>query len=164
MDSREDIEGIMKMMPPTPERQMFLFLVTVSKAIQQIMREFLDLNHAFINCVNEESPVHTHVPQYHTVLPSPNDQLLHTLRLFAHDQLTNPKLSKTVVFFATMKMMQLFHILLSEAAERTLLAGQRTKFYKLHSRRSQDQCTKVSNAFRANDTSASALVTSDVSA
>lgn len=152
------------MMPPTPERQTFLFSATVSKAIQQIAREFLDPNHAFINCVNEESPVHAHVPQYHTVLPSPNDQLPHILRLLAHDQLTNPKLSKTVIFCPTTKMTQLFHSLLSEAAEKTLPAGRRTKFYELHSKRSQDQRTRVSNAFRANDTGASVLVTSDVSA
>jgi len=164
MGFREDIEAIVKMMPPTPERQTFMFSATVSKAIQQIAREVLDQNHVFINCVTEDSPVHAHVHQYHTVLPSPGDQLPHILRLLAHDQLTNPKLSKTVIFFPTTKMTQLFHTLLREASKTTLPAGRNTRFYELHSKRSQDQRTRASNAFRADDTRASVLVTSDVSA
>ena len=164
MGFREDIEGIMKMMPPTSERQTFMFSATVSKAIQQIAREVLDPNHAFINCVTEDSPVHAHVPQYHTVLPSPKDQLPHILRLLAHDQLTNPNLSKTVIFFPTTKMTQLFYTLLSEAAKTTLPAGRRTRFYELHSKKSQDQRTRASKAFRSDHTGASVLVTSDVSA
>lgn len=164
MGFREDIEGIMRMMPPTPERQTFMFSATVSKAIQQIARQVLDQNHIFINCVTEDSPVHAHVSQYHTVLPSARDQLPHILRLLAHDQLANPKFSKTVIFFPTTKMTQLFHTLLREASGATLPAGRNTRFYELHSKRSQDQRTRASNAFRAGDTGASVLVTSDVSA
>lgn len=164
MGFREDIEAIMKMMPPTPERQTFMFSATVSKAIQQIAREVLDQNHVFINCATEDSPVHAHVPQYHTVLPSPADQLPHILRLLAHDQLTNPTLSKTVIFFPTTKMTQLFHTLLREVAGTTLPSGFRTKFYEIHSKKSQEQRTRASNSFRAEKTGASVLVTSDVSA
>lgn len=164
MGFREDIEKIMSMMPSTPERQTFLFSATVSKAIQQISRQFLDPNHAFINCVTEESPVHAHVSQYHTVLPSPEDQLPHILRSLAHDQFTNPGRSKTVVFLPTTKMTQLFYTLLREAAKTTLPAGGRTNFYQIHSKRSQEQRTAASNAFRADSSGASVLVTSDVSA
>ena len=164
MGFREDIERIMKMMPPTTERQTFMFSATVSKPIQQIARQVLDQNHAFINCVTEESPVHAHVDQYHTVLPSPKDQLPHILRLLAHDQLTNPKLSKTVIFFPTTKMTQLFHTLLNEVARTTLPAGGKTRFYEIHSKKSQDQRTRASNGFRSHDLGASVLVTSDVSA
>ena len=164
MGFREDIESIMKMMPPTPERQTFMFSATVSKAIQQIAREVLDPNHTFINCASEDSPVHAHVHQYHTVLPSARDQLPHILRLLAHDQLANPEFSKTVVFFPTTKMTQLFHTLLREASKTTLPAGRNTRFYELHSKRSQDQRTRASNAFRAHDSGSSVLVTSDVSA
>ena len=164
MGFREDIEDIVKMMPPTPKRQTFMFSATVSKAIQEIAREVLDQNHAFINCVTEDSPVHAHIPQYHTVLPSARDQLPHILRLIAHDQLTNPELSKTVIFFPTTKMTQLFHTLLREASKTTLPAGRNTKFYELHSKRSQDQRTRASDAFRAHRAGASVLVTSDVSA
>ena len=164
MGFREDIEGIMKMMPPTPERQTFMFSATVSKAIQEIARGVLDQNHAFINCVTEDSPVHAHVSQYHTVLPSARDQIPYILRLLAHDQLTNPNLSKTVIFFPTTKMTQLFYTLLREASKTALPAGRNTKFYELHSKKSQDQRTRASNAFRASNAGASVLVTSDVSA
>lgn len=164
MGFRDDIEGIMRMMPPTPERQTFMFSATISKAIQQIAREVLDPNHVFVSCVTEDSPVHAHVPQYHTVLPSARDQLPHILRLLAHDQLTNPKLSKTIIFFPTTKMTQLFHTLLREASKTTLPTGRNTRFYELHSKKSQDQRTRASNAFRADTSGASVLVTSDVSA
>jgi len=164
MGFREDIEDIMKMMPQTPKRQTFMFSATISKPIQEIARQVLDKNHAYINCVTEDSPVHAHVSQYHTVLPSARDQLPHILRLLAHDQLTSPKLSKTVIFFPTTKMTQLFHTLLREASKTTLPAGRNTNFYELHSKRSQDQRTRASNAFRADSTGSSVLVTSDVSA
>lgn len=164
MGFREDIEDIMKKMPPSPERQAFMFSATISKAIQEIAREVLDPNHVFVNCVTEESPVHARVSQYHTVLPSPSDQLPHILRLIAHDQLTNRGLSKTVVFFPTTKMTQLYHTLLREASKTTLPLGRNTRFYELHSKRSQDQRTRASNAFRADTSGASVLVTSDVSA
>ena len=164
MGFREDVEAIMKMMPPTPERQTFMFSATVSKAIQQIAREVLDPNHAFVNCVTEDSPVHAHVPQYHTVLPSPRDQLPHILRLLAHDQLSNPKLSKTVIFFPTTKMTQLFHTLLCRVSKATLPAGQNTRFFEIHSKKNQSQRTQASNAFRAHDSGPAVLITSDVSA
>jgi ATP-dependent RNA helicase MSS116 len=61
-------------------------------------------------------------------------------------------------------MTQLFNTLLREVAKTTLPAGRNTRFYELHSKRSQDQRTRASNAFRADSTGASVLVTSDVSA
>lgn len=164
MGFREDIEGIISMMPPTPKRQTFMFSATISKAIQEIAREVLDPNHVFINCATEGSPVHAHVPQYHTVLPSARDQLPHILRLLAHDQLSNPNLSKTVIFFPTTKMTQLFHTLLREASKTALPAGRTTRLYELHSKKSQYQRTRDSDAFRAQKSGASILITSDVSA
>jgi len=164
MGFREDIEYITEKMPPSPERQAFMFSATISKAIREIAREVLDPNHVFVNCVTEESPVHANVSQYHTVLPSASDQLPHILRLIAHDQLANNGRSKTVVFFPTTKMTQLYHTLLREVSKTTLPFGRNTRFYELHSKRSQDQRTRASNAFRADISGASVLVTSDVSA
>lgn len=164
MGFREEIEAIMKMMPPTPERQTFMFSATVSKAIQQVAREVLDQNHAFINCVTDDSPVHAHVSQYHTVLPSAKDQIPHILRSIAHDQLANPKFSKTIIFLPTTNMTRLFYTLLRELSKTTLPAGRNTYFYEIHSKKSQDQRTRASDGFRAQKTGASVLVTSDVSA
>ena len=84
MGFREDIDAITQELVPAPERQTFVFSATISKPIQQVAREVLSRNHVYLNCVAEEdSPVHEHVPQYHTVLPSASEQLNHILRLIS---------------------------------------------------------------------------------
>ena len=164
MGFRDDIEDIITYLPPKPERQTFLFSATVSNAIQQIARATLDSNHRFINCVTEDdAPVHTKVKQYHTVLPSPADQLPHIVRLLAHEQLTNPGSSKTIVFLPTTKQTQLFASHLREM-KRVLPSGINTKIYEIHSRRTMASRQSTSADFRADDTGCSILVSSDVSA
>ncbi|KAJ8462665.1 hypothetical protein ONZ45_g17854 [Pleurotus djamor] len=163
---REDIEAIKKFLPDTPQRQTFLFSATVSPAVRQVAESFLAPNHKYINCVSgsDPSPVHAHVPQYHTVLPSPSQQIPHLLRLLAHDQLTNPGASKTIVFLPTTKMTQLFSEILRNLSRSALPAGRNTRVYELHSKRSQESRSRTSDAFRADKGVASILVTSDVSA
>ncbi|KAJ7056179.1 P-loop containing nucleoside triphosphate hydrolase protein [Mycena amicta] len=164
MGFREDIEEIKRFIPPTPQRQTFLFSATISKEIQQVARSTLAKNHVYINCVSDEaSPVHAHVDQYHTVLPSAGDQLPHIMRLIMHDQLTNPTNSKVIVFFPTTKMTQLFSTLISTLAQNTLPNGRQTRIYELHSKRTQDRRVAVSDSFRR-ATGPSVLITSDVSA
>ncbi|KAF7792072.1 hypothetical protein EIP86_003102 [Pleurotus ostreatoroseus] len=164
MGFREEISAITEFLPKTPNRQTFLFSATVSREIQQVARELLDRNHQFINCVSEDdSPVHAHVPQYHTVLPSAGHQVPHVLRLLAHDQLTNPGCSKTIIFLNTTKQTQLFSTFFREL--RTLLpAGKKTRIYEIHSKRAQESRTRTSDEFRADKSGASVLVSSDVSA
>lgn len=165
MGFRDDIEGIKEFLPHTPRRQTFLFSATVSREIQQIARSTLDRNHTFINTVSDsESPVHAHVPQFHTVLPSAADQIPHILRLIAHDQLTNPGKSKIILFLPTTKMTQLFATLLRELAQTSLPSLRNTKIYEIHSKRTQDARTSASDAFRHDKSGAAVLVTSDVSA
>ncbi|KAF7968521.1 hypothetical protein HWV62_30171 [Athelia sp. TMB] len=165
MGFRDDIDAIAEYLPKTPERQTFLFSATVARNIQQIARATLDKNHAFINTVlSTDSPVHAHVPQYHTVLPAAEEQLPHTLRLLAHDQLTHPGRSKAIVFLPTTKMTQLFATFLRELARSVLPSGARTKVYEIHSKRTQESRTMTSDAFRADASGAGILVTSDVSA
>ncbi|KAF8340912.1 P-loop containing nucleoside triphosphate hydrolase protein [Amanita rubescens] len=156
MGFRDDIEEILTYLPPKKERQTFLFSATVSPAIQQVARASLDSNHKFINCVTEDDvPVHTKVKQYHTVLPSAADQLPHVIRLLAHEQLTNPGSSKTIVFLPTTKQTQLFTSLLREM-KGALPAGNHTQIYEMHSKRTM--------ATRQTTPGCSILVTSDVSA
>ncbi|KAH8101921.1 P-loop containing nucleoside triphosphate hydrolase protein [Cristinia sonorae] len=163
MGFREDIESIAKDLAPTPERQTFMFSATVSKRIQQVAESILDKNHAFINCVSDDAPpVHAHVPQYHTVVPSAEDQIPHVLRLIAHDQLTNPDNSKVLLFLPTTKMTQLFSTILQEM--RSTLPNARTRLFEIHSKRTQQSRTKMSNEFRNDTSGASVLVSSDVSA
>ncbi|KAG9100433.1 hypothetical protein FRC06_004142 [Ceratobasidium sp. 370] len=149
----------------SPERQTMLYSATVSRAIQQVARASLDKNHLFINTVTEEeSPVHAHIPQYHTILPKAEDQIPHILRLLAHDQLSNPGKSKSIVFLPTTRMTQMYAQLLRELARDTLPAGRGTQVYEIHSKKEQDQRSRTSDRFRKDTTGASILVTSDVSA
>ncbi|KAJ7249416.1 P-loop containing nucleoside triphosphate hydrolase protein [Mycena rebaudengoi] len=151
MGFREDIEDIKRYLPPVPQRQTLLFSATVSKEIQQVARSTLAPNHKYINCVTEEaSPVHAHLP--------------HILRLIAHDQLTNPGFSKVIIFFPTTKMTQLFSTLINALASTVLPAGKNTRVYEIHSKRTQDKRTMVSDAFRKAKGGATVLITSDVSA
>lgn len=165
MGFRADIDAIAKYLPPPPERQTFLFSATVSRAIQQIAKEMLAPNHRFINCVPvDASPVHAHVPQYHTVLHSASQQIPHVLRLLAHDQLVNPGTSKTIIFLPTTKMTQLFATTIRDLARSSLPAGRGTRIYEIHSKRTMDARTNTSNSFRADKSGASILISSDVSA
>ncbi|KAJ7676457.1 P-loop containing nucleoside triphosphate hydrolase protein [Mycena rosella] len=165
MGFREDIEDIKRFIPPVPQRQTLLFSATVSKEIQQVARSTLAPNHKFINCVTSEaSPVHAHVSQYHTILPSASAQLPHILRLIAHDQLSNPGSSKVIIFLPTTKMTQLFSTLINALAATALPAGKNTRVYEIHSKRTQEKRTQVSDAFRAAKGGATVLITSDVSA
>lgn len=165
MGFRDDIDDIIKYLPQTPERQTFLFSATVSRAVQQVARATLSKDHAFINCVSkDDSPVHAHVPQYNTVVPSAEHQIPHLLRLLAHDQLLQPGKSKVIVFLPTTKMTQLFATLLRELSAQVLPAGRNTTVYEIHSKRTQEARTNTSDRFRADKSGASILVTSDVSA
>ncbi|KAG8744952.1 hypothetical protein FRC10_009187 [Ceratobasidium sp. 414] len=165
MGFRDDLDDIISYLPKSPERQTMLYSATVSRAIQQVARASLDKNHLFINTVNEEeSPVHAHIPQYHTVLPKAEDQIPHILRLLALDQLTNPGKSKSLIFLPTTRMTQMYAQLLRELARDTLPAGRGTQIYEIHSKKEQDQRSRTSERFRKDTTGASILVTSDVSA
>jgi ATP-dependent RNA helicase MSS116, mitochondrial len=165
MGFRADIDAIADFLPSSPERQTFLFSATVSKAIQQIAKQILAKNHKFINCVPvDASPVHAHVPQYHTVLHNASQQIPHVLRLLAHDQLANPGASKTIVFLPTTKMTQLFATAIRELSKTSLPAGRNTHVYEIHSKRTMDARTNTSSMFRSDTSGASILISSDVSA
>jgi ATP-dependent RNA helicase MSS116 len=165
MGFRDDIDAITDFLPKTPVRQTFLFSATVSRSIQQIARSTLDKNHIFINTVSDSDvPVHVRVAQYHTVLPSASEQIPHILRLLAHDQLINPGKSKAIVFLPTTKMTQLFATLLRELSKTSLPSLQNSRVYEIHSKRTQEARTMTSDSFRGDNSGASILVTSDVSA
>jgi len=163
MGFRPDIDAIIDFFPRTPTRQTFLFSATVSSAIRQIARSVLDEKHAFIDVVSKDSsPVHAHIPQHFTVLPSAREQLPHLVRLIAQDQLASPGNSKIMVFLNTTKQTQLFATLLRQLSRTTLPA--RPRIYEIHSKRTQSARTATSDAFRHDSSGAAILVTSDVSA
>jgi ATP-dependent RNA helicase MSS116 len=165
MGFRDDIDAITQALKPSPERQTFMFSATVSRSVQQVARATLAKNHEFINCVSEDdSPVHDHVTQYHTVVPKADQQLPHVLRLLAHDQLTNPAKSKVIVFLPTTRMVQLFTTFMRELADDVLPSGRNSNIYEIHSKRTQEARTNTSDRFRNDKSGSAVLVTSDVSA
>lgn len=164
MGFRDDLDAIVSKLRPSPERQTFMFSATVSPAIRQVARTYLDKNHQYINCVDESAPpTHINIPQYHTVVPTPADQLPHIVRLLAHDQLTNGNKSKTIVFSPTTKMTQLYSTLFRSLAS-TLPGGTATRVFEIHSKLNQGQRDRASSNFREYSRGPSILITSDVSA
>ncbi|KAF7761381.1 hypothetical protein Agabi119p4_9373 [Agaricus bisporus var. burnettii] len=165
MGFQPDLLAIQEYMPKSPERQTFLFSATISRAIRDIARASLAKRHTYINCVSSDhSPVHAHIPQYHTVLPSAEHQIPHVLRSLAHDQLIHPGKSKSIVFLPTTKMTMLFAEILKNLSPNLLPAGAHTTVYELHSKKSMESRTRASNRFRNDVSGASILITSDVSA
>ncbi|KAF8509054.1 P-loop containing nucleoside triphosphate hydrolase protein [Hysterangium stoloniferum] len=165
MGFRDDIEAIKKFLPPAPQRQTLLFSATVSNEVRQIARSTLGQQNEFIDTVGEnDSPVHLRIPQYHTVLPSAAAQITHTLRLIAHDQLSNPSKSKIILFLATTKLTQLYATLLRELGKTSLPSLRNTNVYEIHSKRTMEARLSTSANFRSDKSGSSILVTSDVSA
>lgn len=162
MGFTEDLNYIVDHTPK--DRQTFLFSATVSPSIKKIARKYLDKENLVIDCVPEnESNVHEHIPQYVTVVPAAKDQLPHVLKLLAADQLTNPGKSKSIVFLPTTKLTQLYATFIRELSQ-SLPAGEQTQVYEIHSKLEQRRRSRASDAFRQDDSGASVLVTSDVSA
>jgi ATP-dependent RNA helicase MSS116 len=165
MGFRDDIEAVNAYLPPKTERQTFLFSATVSPAIHQIATKTMDKHHMFINTVSDDtSPVHAHIPQFHTILNNASEQIPHLLRLITQDQLANYGKSKIIVFLPTTKMTQLFTTLLRTLKRDGVPAGRSTEIYEIHSKKSQESRTNTSDNFRRDVSGASVLVTSDVSA
>lgn len=158
MGFAKELNDIISVLPK--ERQTFLFSATVSPQIRDIARKSLKPDHQFIDCVpKNETNTHTHIPQYYTVLPSAADQIPHTLKLIAQDQMENPD-SKVILFLPTTKMTMLWATMLREL-QGTL--PERTQVHEIHSGLDQRRRSRASDNFRK-DNRPSVLVTSDVSA
>ena len=122
-------------------------------------------SYKFINCVSEDdSPVHNHIPQYHTVIADPTKIFPYLLQLISHDQLVTGGKSKIIIFFSTTRTVQLFSEFITGAASKVLPSGRKTRVYEMHSKRDMDRRMAVSKHFRNDNSGASILVTSDVSA
>ncbi|SPO21259.1 related to RNA helicase [Ustilago trichophora] len=164
MGFRDDLQAIMRHLPAKVDRQNMLFSATVGPEIRAIARASLQKDHRFIDCVPAgEENVHKHIPQFATVLESAEEQIPHVLRLIAHDQLINPGKSKTIVFAPTTKMTELLADVLRDT-QRHLPASSGASVYEIHSKKDQRARFNTSDRFRKDQTGASVLVTSDVSA
>ncbi|GAA5982348.1 hypothetical protein JCM5350_006152 [Sporobolomyces pararoseus] len=173
MGFSDDIATVVRHVPDNDNRQTFLFSATVSKQIREVARKSLKKDHTYIDTVPaDEVDTHLHIPQYHTILPSASDQLVHILRLLAHDQLIHAReaaknggvgAGKAVIFLPTTRLTQLFSQILSSMRNH-LPWGRDTLVVEIHSKKSQDQRTRASDLFRRANSGYSVLVTSDVSA
>ncbi|WAR61205.1 hypothetical protein PtB15_13B457 [Puccinia triticina] len=166
MGFKEEIDVIVKQLPPKEERSTYLFSATISPEINRIAQQTMKKDTKIVDCVpSGETNVHAHVPQYYTILPNPNQQIKHIFNLIAHDQLINPS-GKTVIFLPTTKMTQLFSQMIS-SFRRNLpwnSAGL-TKVYEMHGGRTQRERENIAKDFRAGSGGGyQVLVTSDVSA
>ncbi|SJX60705.1 related to RNA helicase [Sporisorium reilianum f. sp. reilianum] len=163
MGFRDDLQAIMRHLPAKVDRQNMLFSATVSPEIRAIARASLQKDHRFVDCVPAgEENVHKHIPQFATVLDSAEEQIPHVLRLIAHDQLTNPGRSKTIVFAPTTKMTELLADVIRDSSRHLPAPG--STVFEIHSKKDQRARFNTSDRFRKDMTGASVLVTSDVSA
>ncbi|ORY54160.1 P-loop containing nucleoside triphosphate hydrolase protein [Leucosporidium creatinivorum] len=173
MGFSDDIATVSSFMPDNDNRQTFLFSATVSKSIREVARRSMKQDHVFVDTVRaDDVDTHLHIPQFHTVLPSAEDQIVHILRLLAHDQLLHARKAaekggvdggKAVIFLPTTRMTQMFSLILS-SMKTHLPYGRDTNIVEIHSKKSQEQRTRASDKFRSAKTGYSILVTSDVSA
>ncbi|SGZ23980.1 BQ5605_C023g09674 [Microbotryum silenes-dioicae] len=169
-DALADITGYL---PDIAQRQTFLFSATVSKQIREVARKSMKQDHVFVDTVKaSDIDTHLHIPQYYTVLPDPKSQLIHVLRLLAHDQLLHARKAaanggeqggKAVIFLPTTRMTQMFSLVL-QAMKAHFPWARDTHIVEIHSKKDQNQRTRASDSFRKNKTGYSILVTSDVSA
>ncbi|GJN93328.1 hypothetical protein Rhopal_006375-T1 [Rhodotorula paludigena] len=173
MGFSDDIATVANHLPDVNHRQTFLFSATVSKQIREVARKSLKTEHEYIDTVPaDEVDTHLHIPQFHTILPKAEDQLVHVLRLLAHDQLLWAQEAaknggtgggKAVVFLPTTRLTEMFaSILLQMKAH--LPWGRDTLIVEIHSKKNQTQRTRASDLFRRASSGYSILVTSDVSA
>lgn len=166
MGFKDDIDQIASVLPPKGERQTFLFSATVSPEIRKIARSTLRKDHKFIDCVPEnESNTHAHIPQYHHVLPSADQQFVHIARLLAQDALQNPQGGKAIIFLPTTKMTELTSMVVKSMRPSLPWGIRGTRVFEMHSKKTQNVRDRTADEFRAQTGPGySILVTSDVSA
>ncbi|PLW47775.1 hypothetical protein PCASD_04311 [Puccinia coronata f. sp. avenae] len=166
MGFKEEIDDIVRQLPPKEERSTYLFSATISPEINRIAQQTMKKDTKIVDCVpSGETNVHAHVPQYYTVLPNPDQQVKHIFNLLVHDQLTNPR-GKTVIFLPTTKMTQLFSQMISSFRRHLPWnSAALTKVYEMHGGRTQRERENIAKDFRAGSGGGyQILVTSDVSA
>ncbi|EGF98209.1 uncharacterized protein MELLADRAFT_40958, partial [Melampsora larici-populina 98AG31] len=166
MGFKDEIDQIVQHLPPKDLRSTYLFSATISQEISRIAKTTMKSDLKIVDCVPKgESNVHAHIPQFYTVLPSPEHQLRHIFNILAHDQLLNPT-GKSIIFLPTTKMTQLFsQILMSMRRHLPWNVTGLTKIYEMHGGRSQSEREHTAQDFRSGKGGGyQVLVTSDVSA
>lgn len=159
---RDDIDAIIEFLPPSPERQTFVFSENMTHAVSQLAKRVLSPNHVTINLAATEKSQYAETPQFHTILPNASYQIPHIMKLIAHDQLAQLGLSKVIVFLPTTRMCQLFTTLVQELSKTCLPAGEATKVYSINSALTMTERNEAVASFASDHSGSSVLITTDV--
>jgi ATP-dependent RNA helicase MSS116, mitochondrial len=160
MGFRKDMELLLSYLEPTDkQRRNMMFSATISSEIQRFAEKALNHDVEFINTVKaEDLDVHQKVQQTY-ILRDAGDRLKVVLSLIIKEQLEKPG-GKVIVFFNTTKEVQLYTLLFRYL--RRLYANPHFQQFEIHSKKTQEQRTKVNHAFRTANVG-SVLFTTDVS-
>jgi len=152
MGFRPAMERIIRILPKA--RQTLLFTATVPSQMHAVLSVAMKKDHVFIDCVGEsEEQTNAMVKQEFCFLPL--ESQLAGLELIIQSHITKmPKTYKVIVFFTTARAAGYSAAMFEQSGMKGVLA--------IHSRKSQPQRTKASEAFK-NGTKL-VLFSSDVSA
>ncbi|GFR45934.1 hypothetical protein Agub_g7396 [Astrephomene gubernaculifera] len=152
MGFRPQISKILAGLPPTTQRQTFLFSATFPADVKSLADVALKKQHRYVDAVGEDVATHTHVEASSLVVPKP-DLPQQLLCLLAQHMAQEPEY-KIIVFLPTANLTAFF-------AEAFTAAGVKG-VVEIHSRKSQPQRDRASAQFRSE--SRLILFSSDVSA
>ncbi|EFJ48047.1 hypothetical protein VOLCADRAFT_91218 [Volvox carteri f. nagariensis] len=154
MGFRPQISKILGSLPPTSQRQTFLFSATFPADVKSLADVALKRQHRYVDAVGEDVATHTHVEASSLVVPLQRGELaLQLLGLIAAHIAQEPDY-KIIVFLPTANLTAYY-------AEAFTVAGLRGVL-EIHSRKSQAQRDRASAQFRSE--SRLVMFSSDVSA
>ncbi|KAI8368149.1 P-loop containing nucleoside triphosphate hydrolase protein [Radiomyces spectabilis] len=153
MGFKAELQRILNQIPD--ERQTMLFSATINKEIRENLGKFaLSPKHTLIDTVGKDD-VNTNAHVKQSAIVAPYETQLHLVKdLLENYEAANS--GKVIVFLPTTKSTMVYAQLL-----KSLLP--KREVFELHSRKNQDQRSKIADRFRRSR-HASILVTSDVSA
>ena len=161
----QDIQNILSHLPHKTKRQTLLFSATVPPQLKSVLETTMKRDYVTIDCIQDLDPAtHTNalVQQSHVIVPALTKWVSSTvetiLYIMLQSKLVNNENTSTpykiVAFFPTTNLVAYYADLFN--------FGLGIKVMELHSRKSQNYRTSVSNRFR--EVTQGILFTSDVSA
>eukprot|EP00993_Chasmostoma_nieuportense_P000072 NODE_1066_length_1677_cov_66.198710_g865_i1.p1 GENE.NODE_1066_length_1677_cov_66.198710_g865_i1~~NODE_1066_length_1677_cov_66.198710_g865_i1.p1 ORF type:complete len:363 (-),score=100.06 NODE_1066_length_1677_cov_66.198710_g865_i1:68-1156(-) len=131
-----DVERIVAALPPRESRQTFLFSATMPPAVNKIVHQITRPDREWIKIAPQDSIIHDHVPQHYLVTPL-EDQI-HTFYAILREKM-EVRNYKIICFFTTARLTGFMAEVFNHAG---------VQVGEIHSRKSQQVRTKVSDHFR----------------
>lgn len=160
MGFRKEMELLADELKPTSaQRLTMMFSATVSPEVKAVAKRYVKGDVDFVNTVKAtDLDVHQLVNQTYIVYDM-GDHLKIILSLIISEQMKNPA-GKVIVFFNTTKQVVLYTLMFRYL--RKLYFNSHFQQFEIHSKKTQDARSKVTQAFRSANVG-SVLFTSDVS-